>query len=402
MWAGAGIAIAVVLALALWPANGKEAAAAAAPAAQSAAATAPQSARPGGPAAASIPAERQQRQSLLAEQFRQADQTYCSYLENTKYPLASRPIAEHPDQVYPNRPVTESNPMRLEGGRGSDPKILVQTSQSRVFMVAGEAAAFSLRAVDPQGVPQPLVITGAIARGVTFGATRPAAQLALPFADDGQGADPVAGDSHFAAVLAPAQTGLALFNGTIRTEVRYSVNGRAGMVAFDVIYSPEVPAVWSGQPREVVADGSLVYVLKVDVRQAGRYIASGRIDDAAGKPFALATFNDLLRAGPGEIRLAVFGKLLHDKAPAMPLVLRDVEAYLLKEDADPDRALMPRLEGRVAAGKPHPLKAFSDAEWNGEERVRHLAEFGKDLANAGKALAAFDPAQPPPVSQCAR
>ena len=41
--------------------------------------------------------------------------------------------------------------MRGEGGRGSDPNVLIQTSQSRVFMAAGEAVAFSLRAVDAEG-----------------------------------------------------------------------------------------------------------------------------------------------------------------------------------------------------------------------------------------------------------
>ena len=61
----------------------------------------------------------------------------------------------------------------------------------------------------------------------------------------------------------------------------------------------------------------------------------------------------------------------------MPLTLRDVDGYLLKENVDPDRALMPRLEGRVLAGKPHPLKGFSDAECAGEERTRHLAEFAQ-------------------------
>ncbi|RJG15103.1 choice-of-anchor X domain-containing protein [Massilia cavernae] len=401
-WAAAGIAAAAVLALALWPASGGETtaagAAAAAPQAAQAAATAP---GPGGPAIPPPAGERQERLRLLTEQVRHADHTWCSYAASTVYPLASRPIAEHPDQVHPNRPVVETNPMRFEGGRGTDPKVLVQTSQSRVFMVAGEAAAFSLRAIDPQGAALPVVITSAVARGVTFGASRPAAQVTLQFADDGLGADPAAGDSHFAAVLAPAQTGLAQFNGTIRTEVRYSAAGRTGVVLFDVIYSPEVPATWAGAPREIIEDGSLVYVLKADVRQAGRYIVSGRVDDANGKPFALATFNDVLRAGPGEVRLTVFGKLLHDKAPAMPLVLRDVEGYLLKEDTDPDRALMPRLEGRVVAGKPHAPKSFSDAEWNGEERTRHLAEFAKDVALARKALADFDPSVPQPPSQCA-
>jgi hypothetical protein len=131
--------------------------------------------------------------------------------------------------------------------------------------------------------------------------------LALLFAVDGKGADPVAGDGAFAAVLAPAQTGLAAFNGTIRTEVRYSVAGRAGSVQFDVIYSPELPATWSGPVREAVENGSLNFYLKADIRQAGRYLISGRVDDANGKPFALVTFNDVLGTGPAEVRLTMFG-----------------------------------------------------------------------------------------------
>jgi hypothetical protein len=339
------------------------------------------------------------RRQQLVENLQLADRTYCSYRESSKYPHTSRPIAEQPDQVYPNAPVTDVHPMRLDGG-GGDPKVLLQTSQSRVYMAAGEAVAFSLRAVDADGAVLPLVITRALAQGLTFKGTRPTAQVALAFADDGMGADPVAGDGAFAAVLAPAQTGLAAFNGTIRTEVRYSVAGRAGSVQFDVIYSPELPATWTGQVREAVENGSLNFYLKADIREAGRYIVNGRVDDANGKPFALVTFNDLLGTGPTEVRLTMFGKLMRDKDAALPLTLRDVDGYLLKENTDPDRALMARLEGTVLVGKPHPLKAFSDAEWQDEQRSRYLAEFGKDLALARSALAEFDPGTPLPPSAC--
>lgn len=401
--AAAGVALVALLAVAFWPSARIEGTASGTAAVAPAPASSAQfPGQPGAQPGLPMPPQRAERLRLLTEQYRQVDETYCNYLESTKYPIASRPVSEHPDQVYPNQPVVETNPMRNAGERGGDPKVLVQTSQSRVFMVAGEAVAFSLRALDPQGATLPLVVTRAIAGGLTFGASRPAPQLSLPFADDGGGADPVAGDGHFSAVLAPAQTALAQFNGTIRTEVRYTVNGRPGVVLFDVIYSPEVPAVWTGQVREAIDDGSLAYFLKADVRQAGRYIVTGRVDDANGKPFALATFNDVLRAGPNEIKLSVFGRLLHDKAPAMPLTLRDVEGYLLKENTDPDRALMPRLEGKVVAGKPHPLKSFSDAEWQGEERTRHLTEFAKDVDLVKKALAEFDPALPVPKSRCAR
>lgn len=349
-------------------------------------------ARPGAPG-------RSARLLALTENFKLADHTYCSYREGSKYPPASRPIAEHPDQVYPNQPVTETHDMRTEGG-GSDPKVQLQTSQSRVFMAAGEGVAFSLRAVDGEGMVLPLVITRAVAQGITFKGARPTPQVALAFSDDGKGADPVAGDGAFAAVLTPAQTGLAAFNGTIRTEVRYSVGGRAGLVLFDVIYSPELPATWTGQVREAVENGSLNFYLKAEVRQAGRYIVTGRVDDARGRPFALATFNDVLPAGPNEIRLTTFGKLMRDQDAAMPLTLRDVDGYLLKENTDPDRALMARLEGKVYASKPYSPKSFSDAEWQSEERSRYLAEFAKDLNAATAALKEYDPAQDP-QSACA-
>lgn len=400
-WAAGAAAAAIAAGLAWWwdaPA-GQGGAVAAAPA------PAPGLGAPifgdvGGAPGLPMPSERAARLQQLREHYQLVDKTYCDYRAGTVYPPQSRPMSEHPDQHQPNAPVTEAHAMRTSDGK-SDPSVLIQTSQSRVFMVAGEAVAFSLRAVGADGKPLPLVVTRAVAQGMTYQGQRPTTQIALAFADDGKLADAQAGDGAFAGVLAPAATGLASFNGTIRAEVRYSVNGRAGFVLFDVIYSPEVPATWNGQAREAVEGGSLVYYLKADVRQAGRYLVSGRVDDAKGKPFALATFNDLLGTGPAEIKLTVFGKLLHDQAPALPLTLRDVDGYLLKENADPDRALMPRLEGKVVSGKMHPLSNFSADEWQSEERTRHLDEFGKDVALAKAALARFDPALPAPASACA-
>ena len=353
------------------------------------------------PGGLAVPDGREERRRLLVEQVQQTDQAYCSYLEGSKYPHESQPISRNPDQTWPNRPVMEMNPMRTQGGGSSD-KVLLQTSQSRVYLAAGEAAAFSLRAVDAQGQTVPLVVTRALAQGMTYGASRPTAQVALPFADDGGGADPVAGDGAFAGVLSPAQTGLAGFHGTIRTEVRYTAGGRSGFALFDVIYTPTLPASWTGQVREATENGSLSFYLRLDVRQPGRYVVTGRIDDARGKPFALATFNDVLGVGAQDVKLGVFGKLLLDGAPQLPLVLRDVDGYLLRENLDPDRLLLPRLEGKVYASKTRSPKGFSDAEWQSEERSRYLTEFAKDRKEARARLAAFDPGQAPPPSACAQ
>jgi hypothetical protein len=260
--------------------------------------------------------------------------------------------------------------------------------------------AFSLRAVDADGNTLPLVITRALAEGITYRGTRTTPQVSVPFVDDGTGADPVPNDGAFAGVLAPAQTGLASFNGTIRTEVRYNAGGKSGVVQFDVIYTPELPGTWAGPPREAVEEGSLVFHLPLDVRIPGRYIVNGRVDDARGRPVALLTFNDVLGPGPNDVRLTMFGKLLRDEAPVAPLTLRDVDGYLLKENTDPDRALLPRLQGKVLTAAAHPSKGYSDAEWQSEERSRYLTEYGKDVREARARLAAFDPAAPPPPSEC--
>ena len=341
----------------------------------------------GAPLPAATPARRQ-----LVQNYQLVEHTLCSYEQASQYPAGSRPMVQNADQSYPNQPVTEANPMRLDGG-GTDSRVLLQTSQSRVHMASGETVTFSLRAVDQAGATLPLVITRALAAGISYGATRANAQVALAFADDGAGA--------YAGMLAPAQTGLASFDGTIRTQVNYSVNGKTGKVSFDVIYSPVLPAVWTGAVREARENGSLNFYLKADVRIAGRYIVSGRIDDAKGQPFALLTFNDVLPTGPAEVRLSAFGKLLRDGEPALPLTLRDVDGYLLRENADPDRALMPRLEGTVATSRRYPADSFSDAPYDGEERTRYLTEFGKDVKLAREALLRDDPNAALPASACA-
>lgn len=346
----------------------------------------------------------EQRRLELSKHLEELDHTLCTYREATKYPNTSRPISEHPDQVYPNRPVEEEYAMRKEGG-GNDASVQIHTSQSRVYMVAGESVTFTIKAVSKEGKPMSIYVNRALASGIGAQGGRQTPQLPLSIADDGSNGDTVANDGVLSGQLSPAQSGFASFAGTIRTELKYTVEGRAGVVLFDVIYSPDTPATWVGAIRETMEGGSLNFYLKANVRTPGRYLVSGRVDDANGKPVALVTYNDLLAQGNGEIRLTVVGKLLRDQAPVFPLTLRDVDAFLLKEDADPDRALMPRLEGAAHVSKTYPLKNFSDAEWQSEERSRYLAEYSKDVDLAKAALVALNPEQarmPFPQSDCSK
>jgi hypothetical protein len=337
--------------------------------------------------------DRTVRRRQLAGQVRLTQHTYCSYLQHTRYPHTSRPAAQHPDQLYPNQRVRESNPMRVDGG-DSDPGVLVQTAQSRVYLAAGETVELSLRAVDAHGAALPLVVTRALAQGMVAQGARPAPRVTLAFSQ--------ADGDHWRATFAPHASALAGFHGTIRSEVRFSVNGRAGAVSFDVIHSPELPAIWTGVPREAIGPDALEFTLPLDVRLAGRYVVSGRIDDALGRPFALASFNELLGEGTQSVALRVHGKLLHDAdpAPPLPLVLRDVEGYLLRENADPDRLLLARREGPVLVSRTLSLAGVPDHEWQSEERSRYLAEYARDRMAARERLAALDPAATLPPVDC--
>jgi len=381
--AGCSVVLLLGLGAALWP-HGERPATPATPAPPGPAFPGPLPERPSPPDRAAL-------RRVLAERVRLTDHTYCSYLRHTRYPHDSRPAGHHPDQLHPNRPVRETHPMRRADGQ-TDAEVVLGTAQSRVYLAAGEPVDFALDARDARGQPLALVVTRAVAQGLADGAARAGPRVTLAFAEEG---------GAWRGVLAPRDGALAGFHGTIRTEVRYRAAGKDGVALFDVVYSPTLPALWSGAPREAVVDGALRFTLPLEVRQPGRYVVSGRIDDARGRPFALATFNEELAAGPQQVHLTVFGKLLHDGAPPLPLTLRDVEGYLLREDLDPDRLLLARREGRVATGRTASLDGVANGEWQSEERSRYLTEYARDRAAARSLLARVDPSAVLPPDECA-
>jgi len=318
--------------------------------------------------------------AMWQQRLERAEAAYNTYRDTTRYPHDSRPIAEHPDQVDPNAPVTEEVQLRHKDGKPVE-GLRLRTSQERVFVQGSEAVRFSVAVVDAKGQPQALRVSRAVAREVPTGrAPANLALVSLDFNDQGRVGDARPGDQVFGAQLQPAAQGFG--GGQIRVEVFMEVRGEQGATFFDIFYSPRPPAVWQGGVREAVAEGSLHFYLKADVREPGRYVVTGRVDDATGKPFALVSFNDEVAAGPQEFRLMLFGRLLHDGRPTFPLTLRDVDGFLLKPDTFPDRSLMPRLMGRVHTSAAYTLDSFSNAEWSSEERDRYLAELTRDLQEA--------------------
>jgi hypothetical protein len=340
--------------------------------------------RRGAPLSAAGLAERKAQLALWRQRLDRAQQTLASYKLATRYPYESRPASEHSDQWLAHPLIDSDAPLRMPGGSAA-PGVHIHKTQQSVFVSGSDSALLTVTAVDDNGTPLPLRILSSVARAPQDapGAARPPpVAVQQDFVDDGTRGDARAGDGTFTTRLQPANEGFADWSGLIRTELTVQSGSAQGYVAFDVIYAPETPATWAGPVHEALEDGSLALYLPVDVAQPGRYVITGRVDDASGRPFALLSFNDELGAGPRQVRLTVFGRLVRDQKPQFPLTLHDVDGFLLKPDAYPDRALMPERPGPVYTTRKYATSVFSDAAWSSEETARYIGEYGNDVAVA--------------------
>jgi hypothetical protein len=315
------------------------------------------------------------------ERLLRAEQTLQAYQHASRYPFDSRPLAEHADQTRPFDPIEREAPARSGDGKALK-GVRLRLMQDRVFASGDEAVGFTVSAFNEEGKPLPLRVSRAVAMDMPEPGTQAARPpVPLDFNDSARPPDTRASDGQWAGRLQPAGQGYGDFAGTLRVALELVVDGQPGTAAFDVMYDPLVPARWSGAAREQLQAGSLDFKLQAQIAQAGRYVVSGRVYDALGKPLALLQFNQELPVGAQEVKLQLFGKLIHDLAPAFPLTLRDVQGFLLREQ-HPDRAMMPRWAGVVHQTASYPLSAFSKAEWSSEERDRYLAELARDVERA--------------------
>ncbi|HEX8435486.1 hypothetical protein [Archangium sp.] len=328
-------------------------------------------------------AEREVQRELWRKRLERARFTLDTYRESTKYPHESRPISEHPDLVYPQSP-ERKQPLSRESR-----DIALRLKQEKVFVVGDEVVRFFVGCDNANsGQPLPCEVHSAVAREAPYMAgAGQAGAVPLDFNDSGRNGDEVAGDSTWTGSFQPARQGFAMFEGTLRIDFRVRSAGNVeGGAFFDIMFTPAPPATFTGKVREVVEQGSLQLYVGLQVRKPGRYVMAGRVDDEGGIPFAYVEFNQELEAGAREVKLTVFGRLIHDKAPAFPLKLRDVEGFLLREQGDPDRELVKALTGYVHTTQEYTPDRFSRDEWESEERRRYLEEYAKDVKEAEEEL----------------
>jgi hypothetical protein len=320
--------------------------------------------------------------ALWQSRLERATEVYDTYRQHTKYPFDSRPARDHPDQMYPNQPVIEDRKLK-EPGKNASQTVRLKTSQERVHVQGSETVLITVAAFDENNSPLPISFT----RSVVYDPPREGKAphrnpTTMTLNDEGLRGDLTKSDFVYSARVSPEELGYSRYHGLIRLEMNLTVNQQPGFLYFDIYYSPEPPALWSGAIREALERGSLNFYLPLEIKAEGRYVITGRIDDAKGQPFALISFNNELAKGAREVKLNLFGKLLVDEQPTFPLTLRDIDGFLLIPDADPDRALLQRRVGKQHVSRSYATNQFAEDEWDSEERQRYLAEYGKDVETA--------------------
>lgn len=328
------------------------------------------------------------RETLAQAQARleRAEETLKRYRESTKYPPTSRPLSEEPDRVRLHEPAERTHPLN------KDSSTLLTLGQDRTFLTADESARLWVRCATQTGASVSCRVDGARVSVVNEDGAEPVERsAAVVFRDDGLGGDDAADDGTWTAQLQPKAAGLGDVVGTLRVDLAVTDSRDVAHPFFTLVTTGDVPATFTRQVTESIVNGSLGLAVGLSVKKAGRYVVHGRVEDAQGKPVAWLEFNDTLTQGEHAVPLVVFGKLIRDLHPAFPLTLRDVDGFLLLEDAYPDRQLVPALEGAVHKTGLYREDQFSDAEWTSEQRDRYLQEFEQQVE---RAQAAVDQAKP--------
>ncbi len=306
------------------------------------------------------------------QRLARAKLTLETYLKANKYPPDSRPMSEHPDMETPHWVPRYSLKIKRADGKPGMADIIL--SQDRRFLVADEVATLSMKC-RVGDKPQPCRVYGAWLKKLTDPAVSgtPGGQP-VSFNEGPEGSQ--------VAKVQPSALGFSNFHGLLRVDVAVDVGSESGATGYQLEYTPDAPATFTGAIEESLENGTLFLRAGMNVKRAGQYVLYARVDDAKGKTFAFLSVNQEFAAGEQKVPFRLFGKLIHDEKPAGPWSLRDLEGFRLLEDQTPDREIMSAREGVVHTTKTYAPESFSDAEWDSSEKKRYVDELTKDVSKA--------------------
>lgn len=322
----------------------------------------------------------------------QLKQTRATYLEKSKLPPDSLPLAGKTDLIDPHFVATLRRPLQKRPDKNEAGNIQLTLDQSQLFLSEGETAAAFLGVTASDGTkPHVTIVRASLSRADAKTMQQGPPLRSISFHDDGVPPDAKAGDNVFSAAVPPDGEVLKGVVGRVLVDVEISAADEHGSVSFQFIANGAIPAKFTGIVRSVLEGGSLAYYVGVEVLREGNYSITGRIYDAANKPAALATWGGPLTKDSHEVRLYAFGKTLRDQGLSAPFSLKDVDGFLWLNTPElgTDRATMAVLPGPYAS-EAFAMTALSDAEWDSPERSSTIDDIDRRIARGPSEVAPVD------------
>ncbi|HOT18362.1 MAG TPA: hypothetical protein PLX22_00235 [Spirochaetota bacterium] len=301
-------------------------------------------------------------------------QALQDYKQLSIYPPNSRPLSkENIDLLMPNRRYEQ--PLPIE--EGSDIYYLFTADKYRV--VGDDTITFVLivlRGTKPDSERIPIAITkSVIKKGLNKNKAKYYAELSL--------AKNTTGD--YTAELTCSQSfSSEKKSSAYWAEVEFNAGNEHVEAAIPFEYFPEntIPAKFTGNFKERIADGSLYIDVEIDVLRKGYYIVDANLFDAEGEPVAYTVQKQELQSGKQMVPLLFFGKVLLDKKAKPPLTLKDLRGYRFIEATTPDpefmdREMMKPYDGEYKT-RLHSLQGLSDKEFEDAMKRKRIEFLEKE------------------------
>jgi hypothetical protein len=288
----------------------------------------------------------------------------ADYLIASRFPPGSRPLAAGMlDLIEPDRRHETPASARRADRTIADASLQVLWTGDR-FRLVGDAAMAVWLEVTRDGAPAAVTVTSA--RAIGLGPDHTPLGIEVPLA---LGRDP---SGIWTGSFAVAGTALARHRGGVALEVAYDHGGaEPGVARFEIEVHDvrDPPAVFTGRHREEMVAGSLFLHVAVDVVRAGDYVIDANLFDGRGQPTAFVRWKGALAAGPAEIPLELYGRIVHELGAEPPFTLTDLRGYRLRFGEVPDRELM--ADGAEVVTRSYDREAFTrDEFWDAAKQAQ--------------------------------
>ena len=323
------------------------------------------------PAPAAAPAGALDPAMLSSDTLRDA---LARYQRDSVYPPGSHLWTE--DTAGQNQPWNQPFPAELPLDDRPGQETVSRFASDRHHVGFGEALTSTIEVwpVDRPGQRLPVVIRSALVEAFGQGRTG----VSLTFRDDGQEGDAVAGDHVYTNRFVPSERAeLAVAAMRVRLQVDLEAGGVERLVHLDFTYTPrpllELVAASAG-----ARDGNLALALELEVHDPGHYQFYADVQTGDGEETIgwISSGWTGLDAGPRQVDLALFGKVLHDRGLPGPYRFTALRAVRRADEAEVEAWWS---DPRDVVTDAFALSAFSPDAWDGPERREVIATLERSI-----------------------